>query len=398
MQNRSSGSSSWIPALAMTAVSTLSYIDRNALAVLIPSIQKETGLSAQDYGWIVAAFSYAYMAGNPVWGMILDRLGVRRGMLLAAGGWTIASALHAFAGSFGLFALLRTVLGFFEGATFPGGVRTVVQTLRPSEHARGVALSYSGGSLGAVITPFVVTPIAVLYGWRAAFLATGVLGVFWLLWWLRLSAQPQLRGVANTIANTPSVGRQFSWRDPRLFGFVAVYALGALPIAFILYMSSIYLSKVFGLSQATLGTVLWIPPLGWECGYFFWGWALDRGLPAARVFLICFLLSLPFGLAGHAPGLALFLVQLFLQMFLAGGFIVGGIAYAKSCFGDGQAGLLAGLGAGSYSLFTALTAPLFGGFLDRGLYPQSFYVASVFPVVGYAVWVAIHRRTLHVVP
>ncbi len=373
----------------MMLVSTLSYIDRNALAVLIPSIQKDTGLSAQEYGWIVAAFSYAYMLGNPLWGMFLDRIGVRRGMLLAVGGWTVASAAHAFAGSLGAFAILRTLLGFFEGATFPGSLRTVVQSLAPLERSRGIALSYSGGSLGAIVTPFLVTPIAVAFGWQAAFWATGVAGVVWLLWWVRVSERPTLRQ-ATAMESGPVA---FRWRHPRVWAFVFIYSLGAMPLGFILYMSGIYLTKVFHTTQADLGRLLWIPPLGWECGYFFWGWVIDRGATPERVFRICLALSIPFAFAAQIDSLALFMGALFFQMFLSGGFIIGGVAYATRAFGHSRSGLIAGLGAGSYSLITAVTAPYFGSLLDRQLYAQAFYIALGSVATGYLLYRGLDFRS-----
>ena len=66
----------WIPALSMMLVSLISYVDRNTLALLAPTILKETGLSGEQYGWIISAFSVTYMIGNPVWGRWLDRIGL----------------------------------------------------------------------------------------------------------------------------------------------------------------------------------------------------------------------------------------------------------------------------------------------------------------------------------
>src|SRR6266478_8653318 len=121
----------WIPTASMLLVSLISYIDRNTLALLIPTIMKETHLSGEEYGFIVAAFSVAYMISNPLWGAALDRLGLRIGMMAAVSLWTVASMSHALAGGFLSFAIARTALGLGEGATFPGGLRAVVQTLRP---------------------------------------------------------------------------------------------------------------------------------------------------------------------------------------------------------------------------------------------------------------------------
>jgi ACS family hexuronate transporter-like MFS transporter len=116
----------------MLLVSVISYIDRNTLALLAPTILKDTHLTNQQYGWVITAFSIAYTIGNPVWGGILDRIGVRSGMAASVSLWTVASVSHAFATGIASFGAARAVLGFGEGATFPGGLRTVVQTLPPA--------------------------------------------------------------------------------------------------------------------------------------------------------------------------------------------------------------------------------------------------------------------------
>jgi hypothetical protein len=55
-------------------------------------------------------------------------------------------------------------------------------------------------------------------------------------------------------------------------------------------------------------------------------------------------------------------------------------------FGSRQAGLIAGLGAGSFSAFTAIVMPVFGRMLDRGLLAETFWLAVAFPVLGTLVW------------
>ncbi|MEJ7609355.1 MAG: MFS transporter, partial [Bryobacteraceae bacterium] len=87
----------WLPTLSMLLVSLISYIDRNTLAILAPTILRETHLSGEQYGYIISAFSVAYMLGNPLWGIALDRFGIRWGMLAAVAFWSFASASHAFA-------------------------------------------------------------------------------------------------------------------------------------------------------------------------------------------------------------------------------------------------------------------------------------------------------------
>jgi ACS family hexuronate transporter-like MFS transporter len=374
----------------MMLVSTISYIDRNTLALLIPTIQRETGLSAEGYGYVVSAFSVAYMIGNPVWGLFLDRVGLRLGMSLAVGLWSLASAGHAWAGSFLSLAVLRFVLGFGEGATFPGSLRTVLQTLPPQSRARGTALSYSGGSLGAIITPILMTPIALWLGWRGGFIFTGFLGLAWLAWWWILSRRDDMAFQRHEGA---SVFALVNFKDRRLWGTLASYSMGAAPLGFVLYNASLYLSARFGLSQADLGKVLWIPPLGWECGYFFWGWLLDRMGPASvrRILRISMWLSLPLIAAPYVSSLPLLMFQFFFAMFVTSGFIIPSITHATRIVPAASTSLVAGLSAGAFSLLTAMTAPVFGRLFDQHRYEAAFLLAAIFPVMGYWIWIRTNK-------
>ena len=375
----------------MLAVSLISYIDRNTLAILAPTILRETGLSAQQYGFIISAFSIAYMLANPVWGRLLDRYGLRTGMMAAVSCWTVASVSHAFAGGFAGFAAARAALGFGEGATFPGGLRTVVQTLPPAQRGRGLAVAYSGGSLGAILAPLIVTPVFQWWGWRAAFWFTGMIGAAWLVLWSVISRTPTIRAHhPASLAATPGPRAG----DRALWALLAAYALGALPLAFVLYSAPLYLAKPLGCSQAVIGKVLWMPPLGWEAGYFFWGWMSDHGaVPMRGLILIAGALGLPFAAIPFVGSVAWVLALLCLASFAASGFIVLPVTHANRVYGAGHAGLIAGAGAGAWSAAVALAMPLFGRLFDQQNYGPAFWIASSFPVLGTAAWVMLSRSS-----
>jgi ACS family hexuronate transporter-like MFS transporter len=375
----------------MMLLSLLSYMDRSILALLSRTILKEQGLSAEQYGWIISAFSMAYLVGNPVWGRVLDRFGVRVGLALAVALWTLASASHAFATTAVTFALARAALGFGEGATFPGGLRTATQTLRPDQRSRGVALAYSGGSLGAVLTPIVMTPIALRWGWRGAFVCTGFFGALWLAVWALVSRDPRLR-----VPSSPSVATAPRLTDSSVWGFMAAYAFGGLPLGFVLYGAPIDLGRRLGCDQAALGHLLFIPPLGWELGYFFWGWIVDRrtraGGRGAAVFSPLFgllaVLAVPFAATPLFTSRAIVLAMLFFAMFVSAGFVIVSLAETTERHSTQHGAYLAGLGAGSWSGLMAVTMPIFGRLFDRSQYGTAYTVAAAAPAVGWICWLA----------
>jgi ACS family hexuronate transporter-like MFS transporter len=195
--------------------------------------------------------------------------------------------------------------------------------------------------------------------------------------------------------------------DPRLWSFVLAYGLGATPLGFVNYAAALYLSQAMGKDQAFLGRVLWIPPLGWELGYFFWGWLVDRmtaaGTPRMttirRLMFVSVFLSLPLAAVPWMDATWLVLLEMFFAMFVIGGFVVPSLAYATDVYPSGRAGLVAGIGAGSYGAIVAVTMPLFGRFFDARNYGAAFAVAALLPAVGYAGWAWINRGDVrHLTP
>jgi len=376
----------WWPSIVMMLGTLLSYVDRGSLALLSPMFLSATHMNAQEYSWCITAFSFAYMFSAFAWGSILDRIGLRLGMAISLFIWMISSASHAVAGSFLTFAAARGALGIGEGSIFPGGFRTAVDSLPVDKQARGIALAYSGSSLGSIIAPILLTPIAIRYGWRIAFLVTPALALLWLATWLGTVDPSQFPNRSRTAQRLvfPNM------RERRFWSLVSSYALGALPVGAIIYMTPLYLSRAFGLTPAQLGFVLWIPPAGLEAGYFFWGWVSDRfeRASARPVWLIMLMALLVLPLAAvhlfNSPTIALALLTS--SLFASGGLVVvtlrtGALAYAQD-----QRSMAAGIASSSFSAAVALTLPICGRLFDLHRYSQAFALVAVLPIIGAVIW------------
>jgi MFS transporter, ACS family, hexuronate transporter len=381
----------WLPVAAMMTCSCLSYVDRQALVVISPMILKETGLSAGSYGEAISVFSICYMVGNPLWGSVLDYVGLRAGMFAAVGIWTLASASHAWVAGFLGFAVARGLLGFGEGATFPGGLRTAAESLPRERQSRGMGISYSGASLGAIFAPLIITPVALRFGWRAAFLVTGALGAGWLAAWWFVARPPLLHTV-------PRTKREVMWPnllERRFWLLVVGMGLGGAALGPSLYLCPLYLNRAHGVGQAQLGKILWIPAVCWELGYYFWGWVADRyvrdeprptGLYVAlSIFALatCFLT-----MAGSwIVALAFFSWA----MFIAVGFIVTSLHLSARLYPRDATGMVAGIGSGAWSAVVAILMLIYGRWFDRQWYAATFISLSVIPALGTALWWWIGR-------
>jgi ACS family hexuronate transporter-like MFS transporter len=383
----------WVPSSVLMLSSLLSYVDRQVLAVLSPTILHDTGLSSAAYTDVLSAFSIAYMIANPLWGSLLDYVGLRTGMFIAVAIWTVASVSHAWVVGFLGFAVARTVLGLGEGATFPGGLKTAMESLPPDRQARGMALGYSGASLGAIVTPLIVTPIALHFGWRTAFLVTGVMGAVWLVLWSMAARPPLLpeNARAKLVFQLPNLMERRFWL------VVASFGLGAVALGVISSLSPLYLNRALGLTQAQLGHILWIPMVGWEAGYFFWGWVADRYVAnderrTVRVFVLLTVLALPAGLATMTGSWIIAVALFFWAMFIADGFVVMSLRVGARLYPHGQAGLVAGIGSGSWAAVQAVVLPVYGRWFNQRWYGAVFLSMSLLPVVGTSLWMWLSRN------
>ncbi|HEX5226304.1 MAG TPA: MFS transporter [Bryobacteraceae bacterium] len=381
----------WIPAFAMMASSLLSYIDRQTLAVLSPTILRDTHLSDSAYANAMAAFSVLYMIGNPIFGSFLDFVGLRKGMFLAVSLRAIASTAHAWMTGFWGFAIARGVLGFGEGSAFPAALKAAAESLPPNRQSRGTAIGYSGASLGAIITPLIVTPIALRFGWRSAFLVTGFFGLCWIVMWAIIGRPPYLaehRRSRMTIAWP-------NFLERRLWIVVASFGLGAVALGVVSYMSPLYISRAFGLSQATLGKVIWIPLVGWEAGYFFWGWIADkfvtRGKRPTGLFVLLSILALPSALVTAIHSWPVALALFFWATFIADGFVVLSLRVGSHLYPRDQTAMVGGIGSGSWSAVLAVLLPVWGHWFDLKLYWAVFVSMSLLPTLGTLLWYWLSR-------
>src|SRR5215216_3367024 len=170
---------------------TINYIDRQVIGILKPTLQTEIGWTEVGYSWVVFAFQAAYAIGLLGVGRLMDRIGTRKGFSLAIIFWSLAAMGHALARSVFGFGVARFMLGLGEAGNFPAAIKTVAEWFPKKERALATGIFNSGTNIGALVTPLVVPWITVNWGWEWAFISTGLLGFFWVCWWLLVYQAPE---------------------------------------------------------------------------------------------------------------------------------------------------------------------------------------------------------------
>jgi ACS family hexuronate transporter-like MFS transporter len=167
------------------AATVLNYVHRLSFTYLSAHPDLRTLFSDTAFGLLGTAFFVAYTLSNGLSGFAIDRLGTRLGYSLSMAVWTTAAILHALAHTPVQFGALRFLLGLGEAGNWPAAVKLTAEWFPPHERSTASGIFNSGSALGSVIAPPLIAWLGLRFGWRAAFLAVGVVGYLWLAaFWL----------------------------------------------------------------------------------------------------------------------------------------------------------------------------------------------------------------------
>lgn len=180
----------WICGLLLTAM-VINYVHRQTIGVLKPELQAAFGLDEIGYADVVFWFQAAYALGYVSFGRIIDKVGERIGYAVAFTLWTISHIATGLVGSATQLIMARFALGIGESSSFPASLRTIAEWFPKKERALAAGIFNAGAAIGAIVAPLVVPILTLAYGWRSAFVVTGVVSFIWLFAWLKLYKRPQ---------------------------------------------------------------------------------------------------------------------------------------------------------------------------------------------------------------
>lgn len=183
----------WMILFMLFAATTINYLDRQILSILKPILDQELGWTDAQYGMIMSIFQASYAVGLTIFGWIIDKYGARMGFAISIIWWSVGALSHAFAVGVKSMGLSRVILGLGEGGNFPASIKTVTNWFSSGERVFATTLFNSGANVGALVAPATIPFIAAAWGWQSAFIAAGVLGFIWVIFWLRMPKNPRVK-------------------------------------------------------------------------------------------------------------------------------------------------------------------------------------------------------------
>lgn len=372
----------WTICALLFFATTINYIDRQVLGILAPDLQREIGWNEIDYGYIVTAFQAAYALGMVIVGRLLDRFGTKIGFTVAIAVWSIAAMGHALARSVFGFAFARFSLGLGEAANFPASIKTVAEWFPKKERALATGIFNAGSNVGAIVAPMTVPWIALTWGWQWAFIATGAIGFFWILFWWMLYEKPEQQKrlrkeeLAYIQSDPPDTPEKIPWMSLLKHKQIWAFAIAKFmtdPIWwFYLYWVPKYLNTSYGLTLDKIG-----PPLiviyvmadvgsvggGWlSSSLIKRGWSVNKGRKTAM--LICALCVVPIVLASQASELWMAVALLSLATAAHQGWSANLFTTTSDMFPRKAIGSIVGLGGMAGAIGGMLIATLAGFLLQ----------------------------------
>lgn len=142
---------------------------------LMPQLAHSLGTGVEQIGYLVSVFALSMAIGGPLLASALLRFSHRRALLALFAVFFVGNVVAALAPSYSVLLLARIVTGAASGAFFGIAVTAAGNAVSPELRGRATAAVLQGLALGTTLGLPMATWIGEHFGWRAAFVAIGVL-------------------------------------------------------------------------------------------------------------------------------------------------------------------------------------------------------------------------------
>ena len=224
----------------------LNQADRQIFNVLLTSIKADLLLTDAQMGFIATTFNFAFALLVPISGLLGDRISKRNILVFSILLWSIATMCTGFSSSMLMFIIFRSLATGMGEALFGPAYVSTIASYHKQTRALAMSIHQTSYYIGVIASSVIATYVASMWGWRAAFLVFGSVGVIWgLLMLLRMRDKPRLADLQSA-ENVPTQAEKIPIRE-------SLGALFSAPTAIILVVG------FSGLIFVLTGFLTWMP-------------------------------------------------------------------------------------------------------------------------------------------
>jgi ACS family hexuronate transporter-like MFS transporter len=278
--------SRWVLCILLLAGTSINYLDRQTLSLMAPLMRDELGLDNERLGLLFSFFYYAYTLAQFALGGLIDRSHLRWAYGGAVLAWSMVGLLTSLSVGFWSMAAFRVLLGITEAPNWPGALRIVQRALPERERPLGNGIFTSGQSIGALTAPAIILTIATAAGWRAGFVAVGLIGALWFIVWAIFTRRPEFAPIWKPAAgHGVAAGYAEVLRSPKFWCVIAITCTVNPTLYYNVNWLPTYFNQERGMAAGSseMKWILTVIFLGLDLGYLAFGFAAMR-LPRVAIF------------------------------------------------------------------------------------------------------------------
>jgi len=173
----------YVVLIVMSIFSIITYLDRTSISITGNKITSELGLSITQFGWVLAAFSFAYGIFEIPTGLLGDKLGPKKILTRIVIWWSLFTILTGFSYTFTALLIVRFLFGVGEAGAYPNATVVISKWFPKGERGRAQSFIWIASRIGGALAPFLSVFIMNTFGWRWVFYIFGTLGIIWAIFW-----------------------------------------------------------------------------------------------------------------------------------------------------------------------------------------------------------------------
>lgn len=282
----------WSAVLVLLILGTFAFFDRQAISLLVDPIKATFGVSDAQMGFLQgSAFAIFFLLGTLPMGWVVDRFPAHWTIYLGATGWSLATIIGAFSGSFIELLIARSFLGLTEAVLSPASWSVVARLFPAHRLSLAISVLSTGSQIGAAasfalgglliaeasrFTGLQLPLVGSIEPWQFVFLVAGVVGLvlaFLIFVAPRSDSGRDTSKGADKATILPFVRANRAFLICHFVGFASLCALVYGAASWV----PTFLLRTYTLDIRTVGLILALTavPIG-VAGFMFNGWAADK--------------------------------------------------------------------------------------------------------------------------